>query len=276
MSAVVPVCTVYSHGAATLSTLAIILRCCQIRAQSHRSIIDACNPGARFCCGECRHFGVIDIAGFPKDDYWYYRSWWRNDPTVLHILPQDWNAPVPVGSPLDAVVYSAAAEVELSVNGVSLGRQPVPPYGVVRYPNITFQPGSLTATSWDAAGKQVASAKVVTSKPTARLILTADAGPILRADNQDVALVRVTAVDSEGTFVPSASSLVAFKINGPGTVYGVANGDPTDHGADKDSARKLFKGLARVLVKSTGQPGTITVVATSGTLPPATLTLTSE
>lgn len=220
---------------------------------------------------------MIDIAGFPKDDYYYYRSWWREDPTVLHILPQDWNAPVPVGATLDLVLYSAAAQVELTVNGKSLGRQPVPPFGVVRYPNVTFTPGSLSAVAWDASGKQVATAQVRTSQPTARLILTATAGSeTIRADGQDVSLVQVQAVDANGMFVPSASNKVTFTITGPGTVYGVANGDPSDHDPDKASYRKLFKGLARVLVQAGQSPGKITLTATADGVTSGTLVITSE
>jgi beta-galactosidase len=81
-------------------------------------------------------------------DYYYYSAWWKMDPTSLHINPSDWNAPVPVGHALDAVVYSAAAEVELTVNGKSLGRQPVPPFGLVRYVHGDCGDASLIVCAW--------------------------------------------------------------------------------------------------------------------------------
>ena len=97
--------------------------------------------------------GAIATAGFDKDDTHYYYSWWKNDTKHLHILPSDWNAPVPVGSPINMAVFSAAASVELKVNGVSLGKQAVPHGGVVHYDQTTsgeailFKPGKLEATS---------------------------------------------------------------------------------------------------------------------------------
>ena len=99
------------------------------------------------------HFGIKDIAGFDKDDTHYYYAWWKNDTKHLHILPSDWNSPVPVGAPINMAVFSAAASVELKVNGVSLGKKPVPHGGVVHYDQTTsgkpilFKPGKLEATS---------------------------------------------------------------------------------------------------------------------------------
>ena len=209
------------------------------------------------------HFGVFDIAGYPKDAYWYYRSWWRNDSSVLHILPQDWNAPVPVGDPLDCVVFSAGATVELFVNGASLGKKPVPTLGVVRYNNVSFRPGSLVARSWDAAGRSLSNASVVTTKAPASIQLSIAESRPVHADGQDVAIVRVEIVDTDGAFVPSANDSITFSVQGPGRVYGVANGDPTDHGPDKASVRRAFKGLARVFVQATQVSGQVTLHATA-------------
>ena len=221
------------------------------------------------------HFGIIDISGFPKDAYYYYAAWWRNDQSVLHILPQDWNSPVPVGHALDAVIFSAGATVELWVNGVSLGKKPVPNMGIVRYRNVTFAPGSLKAVSWDVNGQQLANSTVTTTKPAAAIVLSAEAGHAeLTADGQDTALVRVEIQDADGSFVPSANQNISFTIEGPGRIYGVANGDPVDHSPDKAVYRAAFKGLARVLVQaSRGSPGQIVLHATADGLKGSSLTL---
>lgn len=239
------------------------------------------------------HFGVIDIAGFPKDDTNYYYSWWKNDTKALHILPQDWNAPVPEGAPLNMVVYSAAASVELKVNGVSLGRKPVVPFNVVKYTEdtegapIVFKPGKLEATSYDQAGNIVATATVATTGPASSLNLSLDkpvginglrySGPAagIAGDGQDVALVRVEVIDSAGAVVPSAENNITFSVSGPGHIYGVGNGDPTDHDPDKATYRKAYKGLARVIVqsKASATPGSITFTATAVGLKTATLSI---
>jgi beta-galactosidase len=213
------------------------------------------------------HFGIKDIAGFDKDDTSYYYSWWRNETSHLHILPSDWNSPVPVGQPINCAIFSAAAQVELSVNGVSLGKKKVPHGGVVQYDQtlngdpIVFKPGKLEATSWDAAGNVLARANVTTTGPATTLKLSLDkpgigslrvSGPVdsIKADGQDVALVRVQVMDASGMLVPSANHNISFVVSGLGVIYGVGNGDPSDHDPDKAQFRKAYKGLARVLVQS--------------------------
>ena len=173
----------------------------------------------------------------------------------------------PVGHALDAVIFTAGATVELWLNGVSLGKKEVPDMGIVRYTNVTFAPGSLKAVSWDIAGKQLANATVTTTKPVAAIVLSAEAGhAALSADGQDTALVRVEIQDADGCFVPSADQNISFTIEGPGRIYGVANGDPVDHSPDKAVYRAAFKGLARVLVQAGRTPGQIVLHATANGL----------
>eukprot|EP00040_Diaphanoeca_grandis_P012478 m.63229 g.63229 ORF g.63229 m.63229 type:complete len:1108 (-) comp23257_c0_seq2:128-3451(-) len=221
------------------------------------------------------HFGMIDIAGFPKDSYYYYSSWWKGDTSVLHIAPQDWNSPVPIGHALNVNLYSAAAMVELLVNGVSQGKQSVPSFGVVTYENITFTPGSLQAFSWDENGKPLANTTVATTKAPSKIVLTIESDFPLQSNTQDVALVRVAIVDADGAFVASADNNITFGVQGPGSVYGVANGDPTDHDPDKATYRKVFKGLARVIIQSLEDPGQIVLTATATGLEAATLMIAS-
>eukprot|EP01116_Phalansterium_solitarium_P023659 TRINITY_DN8402_c0_g1_i1.p1 TRINITY_DN8402_c0_g1~~TRINITY_DN8402_c0_g1_i1.p1 ORF type:complete len:934 (+),score=394.59 TRINITY_DN8402_c0_g1_i1:50-2851(+) len=219
------------------------------------------------------HFGIIDIAGFPKDSYGYYAAWWRNDTSVLHILPQNWNSPVPVGSSLTAEVYCNCAQVQLWVNGVSQGKVSVEFLGVATFNNVVFQPGQLRAESYDNNGKLLATATVNTTGAAASLGLSLDVGADgIRADGQDVALVRVAVLDAQGNLVPDANPLVTFSISGPGSIYGVGNGDPSDHDPDKPLNmpngvfRRAYNGLARVVVQSGASPGTVRLTANSAGL----------
>jgi beta-galactosidase len=223
------------------------------------------------------HFGIIDICGFPKDSAGYYRSWWRNDPTNIHIEPSNWNSPVPAGSSLTAVVYSSGDSVELLVNGVSQGKKSVPYLGTVEFP-IIFNPGSITAISYDVSGAVLASQTVSTTGAVASIKLSMDfpADGLIKADGADVGLVRVTAFDANGNFVPDANFYVNFTVTG-GTVYGVCNGNPNDHDPDKANYRSLFNGLARVIVQSNTTPGAVQVTATpSNGLAPQSITITAQ
>ena len=112
-----------------------------------------------------------DIAGFPKDAYYYYEAWWANNASSLHLSPQDWTAPVPEGDPIDVYVYAVAPTVELIVNGVSRGNQSMPAYGSVRWPAVPFHPGTLTAVGYGADGAAVATQTVETAGPAVGLAL---------------------------------------------------------------------------------------------------------
>jgi beta-galactosidase len=144
---------------------------------------------------------------------------------------------------------------------------------------------------WDAAGNVLATSTVATTKAAARLNLTLDhpglggqrvSGPVgsIKADGQDVALVRVQVQDEDGNFVPSADHNISFAVSGPGAIYGVGNGDPSDHDPDKAAFRKAYKGLARVIVQSTrtGRDGAdagseITLSATAAGLTKASISI---
>lgn len=228
------------------------------------------------------HFGVFDIAGFPKDSAAYYMTWWRNDSTSIGFVPGSWTSPVPAGSQLSAVVYSSASSVELFVNGVSQGRQSMAFGEAAPYPNITYQPGNITAVGYDASGAVIASKTVVTVGAPVALQLSIDApsdGSAIAADGKDVALIRVTVVDAQGRMVPNASPQISFSISGAGSIYGVGNGNPNDHSPDKPVNmpggvyRSAFNGLARVIVQAGTTAGSILLQATSPGLTSASITV---
>jgi len=174
------------------------------------------------------HFGVLDTAGFPKDNFWYYQAWWTDQP-VLHILPH-WNWPGREGQAMDVRALGNADEVELFLDGKSLGRQAMTPNGELKW-KVAYAPGTLSAKGFKA-GKVVSETKVETTGGAAAVALVPDRAT-LDADGRDVAVVMVSVVDDRGRIVPVAANAVAFSIAGPGRILGVGNGDPSSHEPDK-------------------------------------------
>jgi beta-galactosidase len=218
------------------------------------------------------HFGILDLCGFPKDNFYYYRAWWKEGPS-LHLFPH-WNWPGQEGQPIDVWVHGNTDEVELFLNGKSLGRKPMPRLGHLAW-KVPYAKGTLVAKGYRAGG-QVLTDTVETTGDPAALRLSADA-PTLRADGEDLAVIAVGADDAQGRAIPTASSPVTFEVRGPGRILGVGNGDPVSHEPDQAVGgiwkRTLFSGLAQVIVQSTGEPGEIVVVAKSPGLKDATLRL---
>jgi len=189
-------------------------------------------------------FGIVDMCGFPKDNFFYYRAWWGKDP-VVHVFPH-WNWTGREGDEIAVWVYSNLEEVELFVNGQSAGIQKVPHLGHVEW-KVRYEPGSIEARG-SKGGKVVLTDKRETTGPAATIQLTADRMEI-NADGEDIAVIKVEALDKEGRFVPTAHNLLGFKISGAGALIGVGNGDPNCQESDKEPKRSLFNGLAQVLVR---------------------------
>jgi beta-galactosidase len=201
------------------------------------------------------HFGVMDMCGFPKNIYYYYQSWWT-DKDVLHISPH-WNWPDKVGQPIDVWVNSNADDVELFLNGKSLGKKIMPRNEHLQW-SVVYEPGTLEAVAYKK-GKRLTS-KVETTGPAVEVVLTPYKTTLL-ADGQDVAVMNITAVDKEGREVPTANQLIKFSLKGDAKIIGVGNGDPSSHEADKcaDGAwqRSLFNGKCQVLVQAGKTVGSI-------------------
>src|SRR5665213_2090182 len=201
-------------------------------------------------------FGIVDLCGFPKDYFYYYKAWWRPEPS-LHLFPH-WNWPGKEGTEIAVWAYSNLDEVELLVNGVSAGRQKVPHLGHLEW-KVTYQRGAIEARGFKD-GKVVLSERRETAGPVASLRLTADRMEIL-ADGEDVAVLKVEALDNDGRRVPTADNMIAFTVSGPGRIIGVGNGDPNCQESDKEPIRSLFNGLAQVIVQATKNAGEIQIGA---------------
>ena len=204
-------------------------------------------------------FGIVDMCGFPKDDFFYYQAWWGDKP-VLHLLPH-WNWEEREGEPIAVWVHSNLDEVELFLNGVSQGRQKVQPLTHLEW-QVKYQPGIIEARGY-RKGALVLTEKRETTGPIAALHLSADRGTI-NADGEDLAIIRVEAQDAQGRMVPTANRLVHFKVSGEGALIGVGNGDPNCQESDKEPQRSLFNGLAQVILQAGKTPETILLEATMG------------
>jgi beta-galactosidase len=173
------------------------------------------------------HFGILDTCGFAKDNFYYYQSWW-NGRTVLHLLPH-WNWPDRQGQDIAVWAYSNCQEVELFLNGRSLGRKAMPRNSHLQW-TVNYTPGVLLAKGYDA-GQVVAEQKVETTGPEAALKLAPDRASI-NADGEDLSVVTVAVTDAAGRVVPVADNHVEFDLDGPGQIIGVGNGDPSCHEPD--------------------------------------------
>jgi beta-galactosidase len=201
-------------------------------------------------------FGIVDMCGFPKDSYFYYKSWWGAEP-VLHLFPH-WNWAERFGQPVPVWVHSNLDEVELFLNGKSQGSQKVKPLTHLEW-SVKFEPGVIEARG-SKDGKVVMVEKRETTGKIASIKLTADRMEI-DANGEDVANVRVEALDAQGRLVPTEDMLVKFRVTDEGKLIGVGNGNPNCLESDKGSERSFFNGLAQVIVQSTKKPGEITVEA---------------
>jgi len=201
-------------------------------------------------------FGIVDMCGFPKDDFYYYKAWWCSEP-VLHLFPH-WNWEQREGELISVWVHSNLDSVEVFLNGRSQGSQKVQPFTHLEW-KVKYEPGTLEARG-TKDGKVVLAEKCETTGAPASIRLISDRNEI-NADGEDAAVVRVEVLDKEGRPVPTADDLINFKVAGEGALIGVGNGDPNCQESDKESRRSLFNGVAQVIVQASRTPGTVTVEA---------------
>ena len=173
------------------------------------------------------HFGIVDTCGFPKDNFYYYQAWWTTRP-VLHLLPH-WNWPGQEGRNIDVWCDSNCQEVELFLNGQSLGRQTMKRNSHLQWP-VKYAPGVLSAKGY-TDGKLTAETRVETTGTPATVRLLPDRSTI-HADGEDLSIITVAIADAQGRTVPTAGNLVHFALSGPGKIIGVGNGDPSCHEPD--------------------------------------------
>ncbi len=179
--------------------------------------------------------GLLDLCGFPKDIYYYLKSWWSSDP-VLHISPH-WNQPAgqagwkgKKGQKIKTVIYSNCEQIELYLNNKSLGKKDMPLNGHLEW-EVNYEPGTLTARGYKN-GKEILVKEMKTTGEPVSIQLSAHRN-IIKADGEDVSVITTQANDANGLMVPTADNEIYFKLEGEGKIIGVGNGNPASHEADK-------------------------------------------
>ncbi|MDR0995413.1 MAG: DUF4982 domain-containing protein [Tannerella sp.] len=216
-------------------------------------------------------FGIVDLAGFPKDVYYMYQSEWTDKP-VLHLFP-DWNWNK--GDTVDVwAYYNHADAVELFLNGKSLGQRQKSDSVFHVCWRVPYQPGTLKAVSLKD-GKEVLEQEIHTAGPAAKMVLTADRHS-LKTDGTDMAFVSVQIEDKDGNPVPHADNLIKFSVEGPGYIAGTDNGCENDSTSLKRPERHAYNGKALAVVGSKGQSGLIRLKATSEGLPDETVEIKAD
>lgn len=225
-------------------------------------------------------FGILDLCGFPKDVFYFYKSQWTSEP-VLHLLPH-WNWKE--GQLIDVIAYTNCEEVKLYLNDQLIGEQAFVNTNIKYKTNqwdkiidlgegqklsldwkVPFSPGTLRAEGYKN-GKIIATDVVKTAFDAAKIELTSDRA-VIQADGKDLSYLTIKIKDKDGTLVPDADNLIHFDIEGEGKIVGVANGDPISLEPAKGKERRAFSGMCQVVVQSTGRKGNITIKASSLGLP---------
>ena len=212
------------------------------------------------------YFGIIDLAGFPKDRFYSYQAHWRPDFPMAHILPH-WNWLERIDSITPVHVYTSGEEAELFLNGKSLGRK-VKTVGKdfrLVWDKVTYQPGELKVVAYKN-GKRWATDVVKTTGVMSTLVLSPDRQAI-KSDKDDLCFVTVKVTDIARLMVPRSNPIIRFSIEGPGEIVATDNGDATSFVSFQSQERSAFNGMALVIVKAKkGAKGMITVKAESNGL----------
>ena len=200
-------------------------------------------------------FGILDTCGFRKDNYFYYRAWWRPDEPLVHLLPH-WNWQGREGEPIEVWSHANTEEVELKLNGESLGRKSMPRNRHLVW-SVPYSPGRIEAIGYNH-GRIAARDVRETSGPARALQLKLDRRA---AHSGDVVIANAMIVDARGRPVADADNLLQFHASGS-AVIGVGNGNPNSLEADAASERKAFHGLAQAIIRL-GEAGPVEVAVTS-------------
>lgn len=218
------------------------------------------------------YFGIIDLAGFPKDRFYLYQSRWRPALPMAHILPH-WTWPERAGLATPVHVFTSGDEAELFLNGRSLGRKKKAAIEYrLRWDEVVYEPGKLEVVAYRGGERWAGAAVETTGEPAA--LAAAPDRPAIRADGLDLAFVTVRVLDEAGRLAPRAKNPLVFTLDGPGEIVATDNGDPTSFEPFQSPRRRAFNGLCLVIVR--GRPGAVgelRLTASGEGLAPATTTL---
>ncbi len=226
-------------------------------------------------------FGIIDLAGIPKDRYYLYRSHWNPTEETLHILPH-WNWEGREGEVTPVFVYTNYPTAELFINGKSQGKRTkdlsVPldssyteaaqksferqkRYRLM-WMDTRYEPGTVKVVAYDDKGNVVAEKEIRTAGKPHHIVLTADRNE-LAANGKDLSFINVKIVDKDGNFCPNETRQIKFKVKGKGTFRAAANGNPASLESFQEPQMKLFSGQLTAIVQTTKEAGSITFEASA-------------
>ena len=206
------------------------------------------------------YFGIVDLAGLPKDRYWLYRSRWRRDSHTTHLLPH-WTWPGREGEVTPVYCYTDGVEAELFVNGKSQGRIRKNPSSRLdryrlRWNDVRYEPGMIEVVAYDSLGRETGRDIRRTAGEAVRITAAPDRDTLV-ADGNDMAFVTVRLVDSKGTMLPAATDSLEFSVERAGVFQAACNGDATSLEPFVKPAMRLFSGQLVVVVRSAESPGPI-------------------
>lgn len=227
------------------------------------------------------YFGIMDLAGLPKDRYWLYRSKWNTKEHTVHLLPH-WTWPERKGEVTPVYCYTDGIEAELFVNGKSQGRIRKNPAERLdryrlRWNNVKYEAGEIRVVAYDAQGNKIGEdSRRTAGKPTA-IVAQADRKSY-RADGEDLVFVTIGVADSKGVAVPTCNNELTFEVTGAGSFEAVCNGDATSLESFKQPRMKLFNGELVVVLRTGRQPGNIrlTIKDSKGKLKAKTLEINTK
>lgn len=239
-------------------------------------------------------FGIIDLAGLPKDRYYLYRSHWNKEKETLHILPH-WNWKGREGEVTPVFVYTNYPSAELFINGKSQGKRTkdlsVTVYNSadsvsmmslkrqqryrLMWMDTKYEPGTVKVVAYDENGKAVAEKEIHTAGKPHHIELVPDRR-MLQADGKDLCFVTVKVVDKDGNLCPEATDEIRFKVKGSGVYCAGANGNPASLESFQIPRMKVFSGMMTVVIQTTDKAGAIVLEATGSGLKKATLTVESK
>jgi len=194
------------------------------------------------------HFGILDMCGFPKDIFYYYKAWWGPETdSVLHLFPH-WNWAGKENQEVEVWCFTNCSDVELFVNGVTAGWQAVEKNGHASW-KVRYQPGAIEVRGRHPHRAGTLVARRETTGEPAKVVIRSNRDTLI-ADGEDTLVVTCEIQDSDGRIVPTASNEVQFAVGGPVRIIGVGNGDPSSHEPDRATKRSAFNGLCMCLVQS--------------------------
>ena len=239
-------------------------------------------------------FGILDLAGLPKDRYYLYRSHWNKEAETLHVLPH-WNWEGREGEVTPIFVYTNYPTAEVFINGKSQGKRTkdtsIKVYNTedtvgstrflrqqryrLMWMDTKYEPGTVKVVAYDEKGNAVAETEMHTAGKPHHIELVADRSQI-KADGKDLSFITVKVVDKDGNLCPTADNEISFKVKGRGYYRAGANGDPTSLESFQEPHMHVFSGMMTAIVSSTEEPGKITLEATGKGLKKGKIEIISE